>query len=81
LANNASYASIRIHQERAYPTRHLGTDLFNPDFAAMAQGFGMGVEKVEREDQIEAALRRGLHASGPYFIEVKTSLKVTLPQG
>jgi acetolactate synthase-1/2/3 large subunit len=55
--------------------------LFNPDFAAMAQGFGMGVEKVEREDQIEAALRRGLHASGPYFIEVKTSLKVTLPQG
>ena len=80
LANNASYASIRIHQERAYPTRHLGTDLFNPDFAAMAQGFGMAVEKVEREDQIEAALRRGLQASGPYFIEVKTSLKVTLPQ-
>jgi acetolactate synthase-1/2/3 large subunit len=81
LANNGSYASIRIHQDRAYPTRHLGTDLFNPDFAAMAKGFGMPVEKIDREDQIEAALQRGLQANGPYFIEVQTSLKVTLPLG
>ena len=79
LANNGSYASIRIHQERAYPTRHPGTDLFNPDFMAIAQGFGMTVERVEREDQIEAALQRGLQAEGPYFIEVMTSLQVTLP--
>jgi acetolactate synthase-1/2/3 large subunit len=81
LANNGSYASIRIHQDRAYPSRHLGTDLFNPDFAAMAKGFGMSVEKLEREDHIEAVLQRGLQAQGPYFIEVKTSLNVTLPQG
>jgi acetolactate synthase-1/2/3 large subunit len=80
LANNGSYASIRIHQERAYPTRHPGTDLFNPDFLAIAQGFGMTVERVEREDQIAAALQRGLQAQGPHFIEVMTSLKVTLPR-
>jgi acetolactate synthase-1/2/3 large subunit len=79
LANNGSYASIRIHQERAYPTRHPGTDLFNPDFLAIGQGFGMVAERVEREDQIEAALQRGLQAQGPYFIEVMTSLNVTLP--
>jgi len=79
LANNGSYASIRIHQERAYPARHPGTDLFNPDFMAIAQGFGMAVERVEREDQIESALQRGLQSDGPYFIEVMTSLQVTLP--
>ncbi|MFZ9574723.1 MAG: thiamine pyrophosphate-dependent enzyme [Limnohabitans sp.] len=79
LANNGSYASIRIHQERAYPARHPGTDLFNPDFLAIAQGFGMTAERVEREDQIESALQRGLQADGPYFIEVMTSLQVTLP--
>jgi acetolactate synthase-1/2/3 large subunit len=54
--------------------------LFNPDFLAIAQGFGMTAERVEREDQIEAALQRGLQADGPYFIEVMTSLQVTLPQ-
>jgi acetolactate synthase-1/2/3 large subunit len=80
LANNGSYASIRIHQERAYPSRHPGTDLFNPDFLAIAQGFGMTAERVEREDQVEAALQRALHSDGPCFIEVMTSLKVTLPQ-
>ena len=80
LANNGSYASIRIHQERAYPGRQSGTDLFNPDFMAIAQGFGMTVERVEREEQIEDALQRGLKAVGPYFIEVMTSLQVTLPQ-
>ena len=80
LANNGSYASIRIHQERAYPQRHPGTDLFNPDFLDIARGFGMAGERVEREEQIEAALQRGLTAQGPYFVEVMTSLQVTLPQ-
>ena len=79
LSNNASYASIRIHQERAYPGRHPGTDLFNPDFLAIARGFGMTAERVDHEDQIEAAVGRGMQASGPYFIEVMSSLKVTLP--
>jgi acetolactate synthase-1/2/3 large subunit len=79
LANNGSYASIRIHQERAYPGRPSGTDLFNPDFSAMARGFGLQVETVTDEAQIETALRRGLQSGEPYFIEVMTSLKVTLP--
>ena len=80
VANNASYASIRIHQDRAYPSRHPGTDLYNPDFATMARGFGMAVDVIEREDQIEATLRRALPSKAPHFIEVKTSLRVTLPQ-
>ena len=54
-------------------------DRFNPDFLAIAQGFGMTAERVEREDQIEFALQRGLQADGPYFIEVMTSLQVSLP--
>ena len=79
VSNNASYASIRIHQERAYPGRNPGTDLFNPDFLAIARGFGMSAERVDHEEQIEAAIGRGMQASGPYFIEVMSSLKVTLP--
>jgi acetolactate synthase-1/2/3 large subunit len=80
LSNNNSYASIRIHQERQYPSRHVGTSLFNPDFIRIAEGFGMQNEAVTEADQIEAAIARGLAAKGPYFIEVQTSLKVVLPQ-
>lgn len=80
VSNNGSYASIRIHQERSYPGRHVGTDLFNPDFAAIARAFGMPTETVTEAGQIEAAIARGLAARQPYFIEVKSSLTVSLPR-
>ena len=79
LANNNCYASIRIHQDRQYPGRHVGTSLFNPDFARNAAAFGMRTEVVERAGEIDAAIARGLAAQTPYFIEVKASLAVTLP--
>ena len=41
LANDASYASIRIQQELHYPGRSVGTSLFNPDFEQIARAFGM----------------------------------------
>lgn len=80
LSNNASYASIRIHQERFYPGRTSGTDLFNPDFIAMAEAFGMQTIRIDNAEDIDAAIARGLAATGPMFIEVRTSLSVVLPK-
>ena len=80
LSNNASYASIRIHQEKFYPGRESGTALFNPDFVAMAQAFGMPARRVGRAEEIDAAIEEGLAAQGPMFIEVQTSLSVVLPK-
>lgn len=79
LSNNNCYASIRIHQEINYPGRHVGTTLFNPDFIRIAEGFGMQSEAITEESQIDAAVARGLAATEPYFIEVQTSLKISLP--
>ncbi|MBE0622114.1 MAG: pyruvate decarboxylase [Burkholderiales bacterium] len=80
LANNASYASIRIQQELHYPGRVLGTNLFNPDFEQIARAFGMRAQRVVREEEVAAAVASGLAAGEPCFIEVKASLAVTLPQ-
>lgn len=79
LSNNGCYGSIRVHQELNYPGRHVGTSLFNPDFLRVAEGFGVASESVTAQSQIDAAIRRGLKASGPYFIEVQTSFKAALP--
>jgi acetolactate synthase-1/2/3 large subunit len=81
LSNNGSYGSIRAHQDRDYPGRHLGTDLFNPEFTRLAQAFGMQAEQVTTFAQIEPALTRGLAARAPYFIEVVTRLSKTAPRG
>ncbi len=80
LANNASYASIRIQQELHYPGRVLGTNLFNPDFEQVARAFGMRAQRITRAEEVAGAVANGLAAGGPYFIEVRASLAVTLPQ-
>ncbi len=49
VADNGMYGTIRMHQERHYPGRVIGTGLRNPDFAAYAKafgGFGATVEKT-----------------------------------
>jgi acetolactate synthase-1/2/3 large subunit len=81
VSNNGSYGSIRAHQDRDYPGRHLGTDLFNPDFARVAQAFGMRAEQVAADTDIEAALQRGLAAQEPYLIEFLTRLPAVPPRG
>ena len=48
IADNGIYGTIRMHQEREYPTRVVGTELRNPDFAAYAKAFGgFGVDGGE----------------------------------
>jgi acetolactate synthase-1/2/3 large subunit len=81
LSNNGSYGSIRVHQDRFYPGRHVGTDLVNPDFTQVARAFGMPAERVTQPDEVEAALERGLAAPGPYFIEVLSRLSGAPPRG
>jgi acetolactate synthase I/II/III large subunit len=80
LANNASYASIRIQQEMHYPGRTVGTSLFNPDFEQIARAFGMHAQRIARPEDVAGAVASGLSGGGPRFIEVKTSPSVTLPE-
>ena len=70
LVNNGMYATIRMHQERTYPRRVIGTDLVNPDFPAHAEAFGAHGERVERTEDFEAAFERALAAGKPAVLEL-----------
>ncbi len=78
IANNASYGSIRVHQEREFPGRAVATNLMNPDFVALAAAFGMRGRVLSRATDIKAVLQEGLAADEPFMIEVKTSLNAIL---
>ena len=56
VVDNGMYGTIRMHQEREYPGRPVGTSLTNPDFAAFAASFGAHAETVERTDEFAPAL-------------------------
>jgi pyruvate dehydrogenase (quinone) len=49
---------------------NYGTTLENPDFAAVAQALGMHGQRVERPDDLEAALRAAFDHDGPALVEV-----------
>ena len=60
-----------MHQERTYPGRVEGTDLRNPDFAALARAYGAGGEIVSRTDEFAPAFERALAANKPVLLHLK----------
>ena len=79
VVNNASYGTIRMHQERHYPHRVTGTDLHNPDFAALARAYGAYGELVSDQAGFAPAVERALAAQRPALIEVRTDLEQISP--
>ena len=63
VVDNGMYGTIRMHQERDYPHRVVGTGLSNPDFAAYAKAFGGHGETVRTTEEFMPAFQRA-RASG-----------------
>lgn len=75
IADNSSYGTIRMHQEKHFPTRVSATALVNPDFAKLAETYGALGIPVDHSDQVEGALQKALASRQPSVISVKTSLE------
>ena len=75
VADNASYGTIRMHQERDYPKRISGTDLKNPGFAALTRAYGGWAETVERTEDFAPALDKALKRKGIRLIHCKTDVE------
>jgi acetolactate synthase-1/2/3 large subunit len=71
VVNNGMYGTIRMHQEREYPERILGTALTNPDFAAYARAFGGYGEVVETTEQFAPAFERARACGRPAILELR----------
>ena len=69
--NNGMYGTIRMHQERDYPTREIGTELANPDFSLLAQSYRCHGETVSRTDEFGPAYERALRSGKPAVIELR----------
>jgi len=79
VVNNGIYGTIRMHQERDYPGRVSGTDLVNPDFAALARAYGGHGETVERTADFAPAFGRARASRKPSIIEVRLDPEAITP--
>ena len=83
ICNNGMYGTIRMHQERDFPHRTVGTSLTNPDFTQWARSFGAFGEAVTCTQEFAPAFKRALNAGkiavldlqiDPELINTRTTL-------
>lgn len=77
VSNNGSYGTIRLHQQRHFPGRVSGTDLANPNFAALAEAFGARGIRVRTAQEAQALVANAMSTPGPVLIEVCSDPDVT----
>jgi acetolactate synthase-1/2/3 large subunit len=80
ILNNGTYGTIRMHQERHFPARVSGTDLVNPDFAALARAYGMHGERVERTADFAGAFERAMASPTGAVLDLAIATEALTPR-
>ncbi|WP_308916301.1 thiamine pyrophosphate-binding protein [Jannaschia sp. LMIT008] len=84
VCDNARYGTIRMHQHRAYPGRVSGTEMVNPNFAALARAYGGFGATVATDADLPAAFARARGSGVPAIVHLildpaALSPRLTLP--
>jgi acetolactate synthase-1/2/3 large subunit len=79
VADNRMYGTIRMHQERHYPGRVSGSDLENPDFAALARAYGAHGVEVHRTEDFADAFEEALAAGRPALLSLRVDPEALTP--
>lgn len=74
VSNNASYGTIRMHQERDYPGREMATELTNPDFAKLADSYGARGLTIATIEEAAGVVAEAMAEPGPVVVDVRTAL-------
>jgi len=70
LLNNGMYGTIRMHQERDFPTHNMGSHLNNPHFANLAKAYGYEGVRILKTEEFEPALTAALARNEGTLIEI-----------
>lgn len=70
IINNAGYLALKHMGEMFQMKELVGVDLPGIDFVGLAQALGCEAGRVERADQLDAALKTAFASKGPYLLDV-----------
>jgi pyruvate dehydrogenase (quinone) len=70
--DNRRLGMVKLEQEQAGLVE-FGTELDNPDFAAVASAMGITGIRVEEPEELRSAVRRAFHTEGPVLLDVLTN--------
>ena len=70
LLNNEFLGMVRQWQQLYFDKRYASTEMVNPDFQLISQGFGVDCQRIEERSKLKDALRTMLEHDGAYLLEV-----------
>lgn len=80
ILNNGVYGTIRAHQERQFPGRVSGTDMFSPDFVMLAQAYGFHAERVTATEDFAAAFARAMVSDTGAVLDLEIAAEAITPR-
>ncbi len=69
VMNNHYLGNVRQWQDMFWLRRKSFTKMMNPDYALIAQGYGIAYERVSEREHLSDAVARMLSTDGPFILE------------
>jgi acetolactate synthase I/II/III large subunit len=79
VVNNSMLGTIRMHQEREFTKRVMGTGLTNPDFVKFADSFGIPGYQVSHTEEFAPAFKKALESKRGALIELLLDPEIISP--
>ena len=70
VLNNEFLGMVRQWQQLFFDKRYASTEMVNPDFVAIAKGYYLDAKKVDKRENLDAAVAEMIASDKPYFLEV-----------
>lgn len=61
---------VRQWQDLFFEQRFSYTQLENPDFVKIVEGYGIKAKRVSKREELDAAIQEMLETPGAFFLEV-----------
>ena len=71
VLNNEFLGMVRQWQQLFFDKRYASTEMVNPDFITIAKGYYLDAKKVDKRDDLDAAVAEMIASDKPYFLEVR----------
>ncbi len=79
VLDNGMYGTIRMHQEKHYPSRVIATSIVNPNFAQLAGSYGAYSATIETPEDIAAAIKGAISSETAALIHIKLDPSAITP--
>ena len=70
VLNNEFLGMVRQWQELFFDNRYASTEMINPNFVAIAEGYYIKARKVTKREELDEAVAEMLASKDSYFLEV-----------